>query len=262
MNHRKNLPGQSTEVGFSRIGPAKSGFAMNPLQTHDHEKLAEFKWIIGVDEAGRGCLAGPVTAGACVLERDFFESAEALELSAAVNDSKKLSEKTRAAQFAIIEKLREQRLLDFEVASGSVEEIETLNILGATRLAMQRALEGLSDRSNDWSLPQAAVDGPLFQQANRICIFVDGRPLKPFPYAHVSLIKGDGRSLAIAIASIAAKVVRDRKMAGLAKLYPQYGFEKHKGYGTLLHREALRKYGALAIHRKLFLQKIALSENL
>lgn len=235
---------------------------MNPLQAHDYRQLSEFKSIIGVDEAGRGCLAGPVLAAACVLRRDLFESAEALKLSSAINDSKKLSEQVRAAQFAIIEKLREQGLLDFEVASGSVEEIEMLNILGATRLAMQRALEGLANRSDTWSLPETAADGPLFQQANRICILVDGRPLKPFPYAHVSLVKGDGKSLAIATASVVAKVVRDHKMVNLAKLYPEYAFERHKGYGTALHRSALFRYGALTIHRKLFLQKMALPKSL
>ncbi len=229
---------------------------MNPLQLHDYEQFAEFDWLIGIDEAGRGCLAGPVVAGACLLGRDFFESSEAIELSAAINDSKQLSEKARTAQFAIIEGLREQNLLDFEVASGSVEEIEAFNILGATRLAMKRALEGLAARSVGWELPDVTTEGSLFQSTSTVGILVDGRPLKPFPYAHSGLVKGDGKSLAIATASIAAKVTRDREMLQLAKQYPQYFFAKHKGYGTAKHRSALKKYGALAIHRKLFLQKI------
>ena len=235
---------------------------MNLLQAHDYRQLTEFEWLIGVDEAGRGCLAGPVMAGACLLKRNFFESAEALKLSAAVNDSKKLSETAREAQYEVIVGLREQGLLDFEVASGSVEEIETLNILGATRLAMQRALEGLATRANGWNLPEAAADGPLFQQSSRICILVDGRPLKPFPYAHAGLVKGDGKSLAIAIASIAAKVMRDFEMTKLAKLYPEYAFDRHKGYGTAQHRAALHRHGVRAVHRKLFLQKIVLAKNL
>lgn len=229
---------------------------MNLLQLHDYKQLAEFEWLIGVDEAGRGCLAGPVVAGACLLGRDFFESAEALELSSAVNDSKQLSEKVRTHQFSIIKNLRERGLLDFEVASGSVEEIETFNILGATRLAMKRALERLAMRARDWELPDSATEGPLFQDAGRVHILVDGRPLKPFPYTHTGLVKGDGKSLAIAIASIAAKVLRDHEMAKFSEAHPEYFFEKHKGYGTALHRQALLRHGVLAIHRKLFLQKI------
>ena len=229
---------------------------MNLLQSHDRDQLAEFEWLIGVDEAGRGCLAGPVVAGACLLGRPFFTSAEAIERSVAINDSKQLSAQARTTQFAVIKNLRDQGLLDFEVASGSVEEIEALNILGATRLAMKRAIEGLATRASSLELPTNTVDGPLFYKTSKLCILVDGRPLKPFPYAHTGLVKGDGKSLAIAIASIAAKVVRDREMTELAKAHPEYFFEKHKGYGTALHRTALRKHGALTIHRKLFLQKI------
>lgn len=229
---------------------------MNALQFHDHSQLAEFEWLVGVDEAGRGCLAGPVVAGACLLGRAFFSTPGAIEFSAQINDSKQLSAEARAEQFAVIENLRDRGLLDFEVASGTVEEIEALNILGATRLAMQRALEGLITRTSGLELPCPVTDGPLFQGAGKLRILVDGRPLKPFPYAHTALVKGDGKSLAIAIASIAAKVVRDREMIRLADAYPEYSFEKHKGYGTAQHRAALRRHGALAIHRKLFLQKI------
>lgn len=227
---------------------------MNVLQRHDSSELESVDRLIGVDEAGRGCLAGPVMAGACLLSRSFFESKEAIELSAAINDSKQLSEKVRTAQFAVIENLRERGLLDFEVASGSVEEIEALNILGATRLAMRRALEGLAVRSSNWELPAFATEGPLFRHKNEVRILVDGRPLKPFPYAHTGLVKGDGKSLAIAIASIAAKVVRDREMIRLSEKHPEYFFNKHKGYGTALHRTALHRHGVLAIHRKLWVQ--------
>lgn len=229
---------------------------MNALQKHDAAQLLEVDWLIGIDEAGRGCLAGPVTAGVCVLARDFFESKEAVELSAAMNDSKQLSVKARAAQLAIIEQLRVQGLLDFEVASGSVEEIAELNILGANRLAMRRAVEGLAARADGWELPLVAADGPLFQSTEYVRIIVDGRPLKPFPYAHTGIVKGDGKSLTIAMASIAAKVSRDRVMLGLAKTYPEYGFEQHKGYGTAEHRAALHAYGATPTHRALFLRKV------
>jgi len=229
---------------------------MNALQQHDHEQLATVDWLAGVDEAGRGCLAGPVMAGACLLGHDFFTSSEALDLSAAINDSKQLSESTRDELYKVIEDLRDQSLLDFEVAAGSVEAIERLNILGATRLAMQHALEKLAARAQGWALPKFSANEPLLQSIETLRILVDGRPLKPFPYAHTGLVKGDGKSLAIAIASIAAKVTRDRIMIQLSKEYPQYGFERHKGYGTALHREAIRKHGRLDIHRALFLRKI------
>jgi len=229
---------------------------MNTLQKHDAAQLSEVDWLIGIDEAGRGCLAGPVTAGACVLGRAFFESPEAVELSTAINDSKQLSASARAEQLAVIEQLRDQGLLDFEVASGSVDEIAELNILGATRLAMRRAVEGLAARTRGWELPMLAADGPLFESLGGVRILVDGRPLKPFPYTHTGIVKGDGKSLAIAMASIAAKVTRDREMLQLAEQYPQYGFEQHKGYGTAVHRAALHAHGASPMHRELFLRKV------
>ena len=229
---------------------------MNQLQQHDFTQLQSVDRLIGIDEAGRGCLAGPVTAGVCVLTRDFFESKKALELSAAINDSKQLSAQARAEQLAIIEQLRDQGLLDFEVASGSVQEIAELNILGATRLAMRRAVEGLAARAKDWELPLVAADGPLFESEGGVRIIVDGRPLMPFPYTHTGIIKGDGKSLAIAMASIAAKVSRDRVLLELAKQYPEYGFDQNKGYGTAVHRAALHAHGATPIHRALFLRNV------
>lgn len=225
---------------------------MNLLQKHDIQQLSCTKYLIGVDEAGRGCLAGPVTAGACLLKQSFFESSKALELSSAINDSKQLSHQARLVQFGIIQDLRQQGYLDFEVASASVAEIESFNILGATQLAMQRALEGLAKRSSCWKLPEMIEGEPLFQTSREVAILVDGRPLKPFPYAHSALVGGDGKSLTIAAASIAAKVVRDREMCQLAKQHPKYSFEKHKGYGTKLHRSALSQYGLTKSHRKLF----------
>ncbi|MFQ3226421.1 MAG: ribonuclease HII [Lentimonas sp.] len=229
---------------------------MNALQQHDVAQLIEVDRLIGIDEAGRGCLAGPVTAGACVLTSAFFEAKEAVQLSTAINDSKQLSATARAQQLAVIEQLRDRGLLDFAVASGSVEEIAEFNILGATRWAMRRAVEGLAARADGWELPLVAADGPLFESVGGVRIIVDGRPLKPFPYTHTGIVKGDGKSLAIAMASIAAKVSRDRVMLELAKQYPGYGIEKHKGYGTAVHRAALHAHGATPIHRALFLRKV------
>jgi ribonuclease HII len=239
---------------------------VNALQAHDLERLSAQRYLIGIDEAGRGCLAGPVVAAACVLSADLFDAPAALERSALINDSKQLSADAREAQYAVLEALQGEGLIDFAVAAGSVDEIAELNILGATRLAMRRAVETLAARAQAWQLPTFGLDDCLFQQApgivdaaksgDRVCLLVDGRPLKPFAYAHEAVVKGDGRSLAIAMASIAAKVSRDREMHELAKAYPGYGFEQHKGYGTTAHRSALKALGASPVHRALFLRKV------
>ena len=217
--------------------------------------MADADWLIGIDEAGRGPLAGPVVAGACVLSSVVFDLETVLERSGLINDSKQLSEASREAQYAVLCDLREEGMLDFETALGTVEEIAELNILGATRLAMRRAAEALAGRAQSWSLPELAAAGPLFAD-HRVRVMVDGRALKPFPYVHEGLVKGDAKSLAIAMASVAAKVVRDREMLRLAEVYPHYGFDAHKGYGTRAHRAALLEHGASPVHRALFLRKI------
>lgn len=247
---------------------AGAGFAfdskvMNALQQHDLERLALSPWLVGIDEAGRGCLAGSVVAGACVLSRALFASVEALERSARINDSKQLDAGQREAQYTVLGELQAQGWIDFAVASSSVDEIARHNILGATRLAMQRAVEALAMRATGWTLSPYHADDPLFagcggtdSPGNRPRLLIDGRPLKPFPYSHEGLIKGDGRSLVIAMASIAAKVTRDREMVKLARTYPEYGFERHKGYGTLAHVAALKAQGPSPAHRALFLRKV------
>jgi len=229
---------------------------LNPLQQHDAQQLAHCDWLIGIDEAGRGALAGPVVAGACVIHRSFFESAEALELSAGINDSKQLTAQARETYLGQIEALRVAGLLDFAVASGSVEEIAEHNILGATRLAMRRAVDALAAKTTEWSLPEQAAAGPLFSETSPVKLIVDGRPLKPFPYSHRGIVKGDGKSLTIAMASISAKVARDRQLVALAADYPDYGFAGHKGYATKSHREAILAHGPCVLHRELFLRKI------
>lgn len=229
---------------------------MNSLQAYDRDWLLDYSRLIGIDEAGRGCLAGPVVAGACVFSLKLFESPDALVRSALINDSKQLSTESRESQFTVLESLQAEGLIDFAVASGSVAEISEHNILGATRLAMQRAIEQLAQQADGWSLPQVAAADPLFNTASEVKVIVDGLPLKPFPYAHEGVIKGDGESLSIAMASIAAKVTRDREMLRLAEKYPVYGFAQHMGYGTAAHRAALIKHGASPIHRELFLRKL------
>jgi ribonuclease HII len=229
---------------------------VNSLQTYDRDWLSDYSRLIGIDEAGRGCFAGPVVAGACVLGQKLFESPDALAHSALINDSKQLSAESRESQFTVLESLRAEGLIDFAVASGSVAEIAEHNILGATRLAMQRAIEQLAQKADGWSLPHVAAADPLFKAASEVKLIVDGRPLKPFPYAHEGVTTGDGKSLSVAMASIAAKVTRDREMLRLAEKYPVYGFAQHKGYGTAAHRAALIKHGASPIPRDLFLRKV------
>lgn len=178
--------------------------------------------ICGVDEAGRGPLAGPVYAAAVVLKKG--------QIIEGVNDSKKLLEKKREALFDKIINEAE----DFSIASASAREIDEYNILNATFLAMKRAVDGLKTK------PEYAM--------------IDGNRLPPLDIPAETIVKGDAKSLSIAAASILAKVSRDRYMLEMAEKYPQYQFEKHKGYGTKLHYEMLDKYGPCEIHRQTFLK--------
>lgn len=198
---------------------------MNKLWELEEELYsAGAKLICGIDEAGRGPLAGPVCAAAVILPRG-------LEIPG-LDDSKKLSEKKRDELF---EQIKEKALC-YGIAFAEVEEIERLNILGATFLAMNRAFEKLSLK------PDVAL--------------VDGNRDPGLGLDTRLVVKGDSRCADIAAASILAKVTRDRYMLEMDKLYPQYHFEKHKGYGTKLHYEALRQFGPSPIHRPSFLRKM------
>ena len=180
--------------------------------------------ICGVDEAGRGPLAGPVCAAACILPRG-------LEIEG-LNDSKKLTEKRRDALYDVIK----EKAVSYGIAFATVEEIEELNILGATYLAMNRAIEQLLVTPD-----LALIDG------NRNAgIQVNSQPV----------VKGDSKCADIAAASILAKVTRDRYMLELDKEYPMYGFAKHKGYGTKDHYAAIREHGISPAHRPSFLKKM------
>ena len=179
--------------------------------------------ICGVDEAGRGPLAGPVCAAAVILP-------EHLQIPG-LTDSKKLTDKKRRELFPIIQ----EQAIAYGIGLASEEEIDEINILQATFLAMRRALEQLSVR------PEIAL--------------IDGNRETDFGLAVKTVVKGDSLSANIAAASILAKVTRDNIMVELAKEYPEYGFEIHKGYGTKAHYEALRTYGPCPIHRKTFLKK-------
>lgn len=195
------------------------------LWTLEKERIAAgFSPLCGVDEAGRGPLAGPVCAAAVILP-------QGLELPG-LNDSKKLSEKQRDALYdEIVEKA-----ITYGVAFATVEEIEERNILGATFLAMGRAVEQLK------VVPALAL--------------VDGNRDPGLAIPTETVVKGDGKCADIAAASILAKVTRDRYMYQMAEQYPQYGFEKHKGYGTKAHYAAIRAFGPSPIHRPSFLKKM------
>lgn len=186
---------------------------------------AGYKSVCGVDEAGRGPLAGPVCAAAVILP----ENCEIPGL----NDSKKLSEKKRGELFEIIT----ERAVSCAVAFGTLEEIEKFNILNATFMAMNRAISALKIPA-DFAL----IDG--------------NRKPAGLEIPCETVVKGDGKSCSIAAASILAKVTRDRLLLEYDSLYPQYGFAKHKGYGTKAHYEAIREYGVCPVHRLSFLKNV------
>lgn len=183
-----------------------------------------YKYICGVDEAGRGPLAGPVFAAAVILPRDVIIDG--------IKDSKKLSQKKRESLYEIIK----DKAVSYSIAFASEKEIDNINILQATMLAMQRAVNGLYVKPD--------------------IVFVDGNKLPELNMKAEAIVKGDNLSCSIAAASILAKVSRDAYMIQMSEHYPEYCFEKHKGYATKLHIELLKKYGPCKIHRKSFLKKI------
>lgn len=184
-----------------------------------------YKFVCGVDEAGRGPLAGPVCAAAVILP-------DGLEIKG-LNDSKKLSEKKREELFTLIT----ENALSYAVAYGTLEEIEEYNILNATFLAMNRAIDSLSIKPD-----YALIDG--------------NRAPKGIKIPCETVVKGDSKSASIAAASILAKVTRDRLLYEYDKLYPQYDFKNHKGYGTKAHYDAIKKYGVCEVHRLSFLKNV------
>ncbi len=177
--------------------------------------------IAGVDEAGRGPLAGPVAAAAVILPRGFS--------CPGLDDSKKISATKRETLYQLLTGNRE---VCWAVATATCEEIDRINILRATHLAMRRAAEMLTPPPDH-------------------CL-IDGLPVRDFPFPHDAIVKGDSLSLSIAAASIIAKVTRDRLMREIDREFPQYGFAKHQGYGTKAHLAALRNHGPCRHHRRSF----------
>lgn len=198
---------------------------MTDLWSFENQVYDEgFRLVCGVDEAGRGPLAGPVCAAAVILPRGF-------EIPG-LNDSKKLSEKKREELFDVIK----ENAISYGIAFAEVAEIEEHNILAATFIAMNRAIAQLEPK------PDIAL--------------IDGNRTHGIEMYSRSVVKGDSKCADIAAASILAKVTRDRYMMEMAEKYPQYHFDKHKGYGTKLHYEALREFGPSEIHRLSFLKKM------
>ena len=203
---------------------------MPDLALENQLRAAGYHAVCGVDEAGRGPLCGPVVAAACILPPD-------IDLPG-LNDSKKLTPRKRDILFDLIR----ERAVAWCVAEGSVEEINRLNILEADLLAMRRAIAGLH-----------APDGTPVAADYAL---IDGNIARDFHLPARAVIKGDALSLSVAAASVLAKVTRDRYMDDMDTLYPQYGFARHKGYGTAAHYAALREYGPSPIHRPTYLRKM------
>lgn len=189
----------------------------------DNEIRKDYPVVCGCDEAGRGPLAGDVFAAAVVFDNDTVIEG--------INDSKKLTAKKRDLLFDEIK----EKALGWAIASATVEEIEEINILNCAMLAMKRAVEKLDVKPD-------------------VC-FIDGNKIPELDCKAIAVVKGDGKSQSVAAASILAKVARDRYMLEMAEKYPQYKFEKHKGYGTKLHYQMIDEFGPCEIHRPSFLRK-------
>ena len=231
------------------------------LRGFDLKQIEGNAQLIGVDEAGRGALAGPVVAGAVLVTKDFLEGRWAVARSGKVNDSKQLTPAQRDEVYAEIEQLAREGQLHATCGEASVAEIEELNILGATELAMRRALEGIYPplafaHRTEPDLFASEAEVRAFQPQVSCRVLIDGLALRSFVYPHTGVVRGDARSLCIAMASIVAKVTRDRLMAALEAKHPGYGFAQHKGYGTDEHRDALLRLGRCPAHRGAFLRKL------
>ena len=232
----------------------------NPRWTHDRKLAKEQLGVVGVDEAGRGCLAGPVVAGAVILPASFFSEASHRKATEEMNDSKQFNEEKREQLYEQVVALAEEQKIFVGTGQASVEEIEEYNIVGATCLAMKRALDKASKESGGLWQPEEKSSLELFEDKEgdkkKWTVLVDGRPMKKLPYQHDGLVKGDTKSLAIAMASMLAKVTRDRFMRELHTKFPEFGFDSNKGYGAPVHLKALGKLGPTVHHRPRFLRNI------
>lgn len=208
-----------------KLTPEEERARIYEMLSIEREKRSEgYTYIAGVDEAGRGPLAGPVCAAAVILGEDTFIEG--------INDSKKLTEKRREELFDIIR----EKAIAYNICMVDEKRIDEINILNATYEAMNGAVNGLHITPD--------------------YVLIDGNRIGGMTLPHETVVKGDAKSVSIAAASILAKVSRDRLITKMAEQYPEYGFEKHKGYGTAAHNEAILKYGPCPIHRRTFLKKL------
>lgn len=231
------------------------------LRGFDLKQIEGVAELIGVDEAGRGALAGPVVAAAVLVSKAFLESRWALGRASKVNDSKQLTAAEREELWFEFDTLAAQGQIHAQFGVADVAEIEQFNILGATKLAMRRALEGIYPPGSFEQKAEPDLFAPpeviaAFKPTVSCRVLIDGLALRGFPYPHTGVVKGDGRSLCIAMASIIAKVTRDRLMTDLDAAFPGYGFAQHKGYGTEEHRDAVLRLGRTPQHREMFLRKL------
>lgn len=232
------------------------------LRAFDRKRLKDCVGLIGIDEAGRGALAGPVVAAAVAVRADFYDSDWCKRNASSINDSKLLSCQQREELYRKLRWLEREGRLFIGVGRGSVAEIEDRNILGATQIAMKRAVGEVLEAA---CIPPREPD-PLFAVAEEGAqvletlanwkILVDGRPMRALGYSHQAVVQGDSKALCIAMASIIAKVTRDRMMMTLDCEYPHYDLASSKGYATPLHRTAITENGPTPIHRSLFLRKL------
>ncbi|OIO31043.1 hypothetical protein AUJ77_00895 [Candidatus Nomurabacteria bacterium CG1_02_43_90] len=207
-------------------------------------KKERYLSIIGIDEVGRGPLAGPVAVGAVKLEKEWIRSKTKEGWFDGLRDSKKLSPKAREEWVVKIKQAQKEGWLDFAVAFVSSGVVDKKGLSYALRTALAHALQAVeeSPRGGRWTTDEVKV-------------LLDGGLHAPMHYKNqTTIIKGDEKEVSIALASIVAKVARDKRMVSLAKKFPQYGFEQHKGYGTRTHYDAIKKYGITLHHRKSFLK--------
>ena len=223
------------------------------LTGFDKRALAGASILVGIDEAGRGCLAGPVVAAAVLCRAPFYKTSWCRRHSRGVNDSKRLSPGQRAEIVQRFRKACDEKWIQIGIGHADVVEIERFNIYQANTLAMRRAVEALGQGLE--SLDQLGGSDRLAQSSPPV-VLIDGKPIRNFPLNHRGVVQGDGKSLAIALAGIHAKEWRDARMRELDTEFPQYGFAAHKGYGTIRHVQALRQSGPCPHHRQSFLQKI------
>ncbi len=223
-------------------------------------KKNDIKYTIGIDEAGRGPVAGPVSVGAVLIPEKFMSGAQ--EIFGEVKDSKKLSAKKREEWFAKMQDEKKVGNIDFVVAFATAHDIDTIGIVPSIRRALSGAINKLTKSASRSSLEAGStlasrLDLEAGVEAGEIKILLDGGLSAPEEFVNQeTIIKGDEKEMIISMASIVAKVVRDKEMLKLSKKYPEYELEKHKGYGTKVHYKKIKEFGISKIHRVTFLKNL------